>query len=436
MKAREIILLILIVAAGVFLYHAYTGKIDVDIYWDEELFFFFEPYEFEETHEIEPPFPAEINVINRNGEVEIRGTDENRISIILKKKIWRRDEEDAREVANALKMVTERNEMKILFRINREELRRRRFNTYFTVYVPEGIDIKVKNTYGQVKVSNTGNTDIDNPNGKTIVTDVTGTLILKNKYEDVEITNVESDCFVDSHNSDVYINNVGGNTEVIHRYGRVELEDVANNVVVDGSNSEISCKKVGGSVNAKSSYAEVFLRDVGPATVRCSNCDIEIENVREYCDVTDKYGRVEVINLQGDLKIDGKNMSVFGRSISGNSIYISTTYRDIALEEFAGKTEIVHSNGNVFLTPSPLTSPIEVTGNYSDINFFWPEGGRYPFEAQNKGGDIKWELSEELSYEKENGVTVIKAFETQTAYPKIFLSTSHGTIRIDKLVSE
>ena len=73
MKAREIILLILIVAAGVFLYHAYTGTIDLDIYWDEELFFFFEPYEFEETHEIEPPFPAEINVINRNGEVEIQG---------------------------------------------------------------------------------------------------------------------------------------------------------------------------------------------------------------------------------------------------------------------------------------------------------------------------------------------------------------------------
>jgi len=435
MKAREIILLILIVAAGVFLYHAYTGKLDFDIYWDEEFFFFLEPFEFEETHEIEPPFPAEIHVVNRNGEVEIQGTEQNKIFIRLKKKIWRRDEADAQEAADALKMITERDGMKILFRTNREEIRRGRFNTYFTVYVPEGVDIKVKNTYGQVKVSNTGNTDIDNPNGTTIVTEVAGTLTLKNKYEDVEIANVQSDCFVDSNNSDVYISNVGGNAEVRHRYGRVELVDIANNVSVDGSNSDISCKKVGGSVNAESSYAEVFLRDVGPTTVRCSNCDIEIDSAQGYCDVKDSYGRVEVINLEGDLRIDGKNMSVFGRSISGKAITISTTYRDIALEKFAGKTEIIHSNGNIFLTPSPLTYPIEVTGSYSDINLYWPEGEKYPFEAQNKGGDIKWEMPDELSYEKENSVTVIKAFETETANPRIFLSTKYGTIRIEKLVS-
>jgi hypothetical protein len=436
MKAREIILLILIVAAGVFFYHAYTGKLNIDIYWDEDFFFFFEPFEFDETFEMEPPFPAEIHVVNRNGEVEILGTDDNKISIRLTKKIWRRDEEDAREVANTLKLITEKDGMKILFRTNREELRRRRFNTYFTVHVPKGMDIKVKNTYGQVKISNTGNTEIDNPNGTTIVTDVTGTLRLTNKYEDVEITNVDSDCFVDSNNSEVCISNVGGDAEIIHRYGRVEVEDVVNNVVVDGSNSDISCKKVGGSVEAESSYAEVYLRDVGPAKVRCSNCDIEIDGVRDICDIVNKYGRVEVTNLEGDLKIDGKNMSVFGRSITGNSIFVSTTYRDIALEEFTGKTEIIHSNGNIFLTPSPLTSPLEVTGHYSDINLYWPEGGRYPIEAQNKGGDIQWELPEQLSYEKENSVTVIKAFETETLNPRIFLSTKYGTIRIEKLVSE
>jgi hypothetical protein len=436
MKAREIILLILFVAAGVFFYHAYTGKLDLDIWWNEEFFFFFEPFEFEETLEIEPPFPAEIHVVNRNGEVEIQGTDENRISVRLKKKIWRRDEKDARKAANALKLVTERDAMKILFRTNREELRRRRFNTYFTLYIPEGIDISVKNTYGQVKVSNTGNTGIFNPYGTTIVTDVAGTLRLKNKYEDVEVTNVSADCFVDSHNSDVYINGIGGSAEVNHRYGRVEVEDVTENVTVDAHNSDITCKTIAGSVNAESSYAEVFLRDVGPTTVRCSNCDIEIDGVRDSCDIIDKYGRVEVTNLEGDLKIDGKNMSVFGRSISGNSIFVSTTYRDIALEEFTGKTEIIHSNGNIFLTPSPLTSSLDVTGNYSDINLYWPEGGRYPLEAQNRGGDIKWELAEELSYEKENSVTVIKAFESETANPKIFLSTKYGTIRIEKLVSE
>ena len=436
MKAKEIILLLLIIGAGVFLHHAYTGKLDFDIYWDEDIFFFFEPFGFEETHEIEPPFPAEIHVINRNGEVVIQGTDQEKISIRLNKKIWRRDEKEAREVANGLKMITERDEQKILIRTNRDDLRRRRFNTSFTVFIPIGSDVKVRNTYGMVKVANTGNTDIENPNGETIVSDVAGTLTLSNKYENVVITNVASDCIVHSHNSDVRVKNVGGKTEITHRYGRIELEDILGNAVIDGSNSEISCKNVGGSVRAESSYETIYLRDVGPAVVRASNCDVEIERVRESCDVIDTYGRVEVLNMQGNLKIDGKNLSIFGRAIFGERIYMATTYRDIELEDFAANTEIIHSNGKIYLTPAPLTSSLTVKGSYSDIYLFWPKKGRYPVEAQNKGGDIKWELAEELSFHKENGLTIIKAFEREAENPPIFLSTSYGTIKIEELIPQ
>ncbi|MBN1222541.1 MAG: DUF4097 family beta strand repeat protein [Candidatus Aminicenantes bacterium] len=434
MKAKEIILLFLIIAAGVFLYHAYTGKLDFDFYWDEDLFFFFEPIDFEETHEIEPPFPSEIHVINRNGEVDIQGTDGEKIFIRLKKKIWRRDEEEARDVADELKMITERDQQKIVFRTNRDELRRKRFNTTFTVFVPMGTDVKIRNTYGRVKAANTGNTDIENPNGETVVTDISGTLTLDSKYEDIEITDVASNCVIHSHNCDLFLKNVGGSADIKHRYGRIELEDIKHNVTVDGSNSEISCKNVGGSVTAESSYEDILLRDTGPAVVRGSNCNIEVERIRGSCDIIDNYGRVEVSDLQGNLKIDGKNLSVFARSIFGGTIFVSTTYRDIEMEDFAGKTEIVHSNGKIFLTPAPLTSAIEVKGKYSDINLFWPKNGRYPLEAQNKGGDIKWELEEELSYHKENGITIIKAFVSETLNPEILLTTSYGTIRIEELL--
>ena len=67
-----------------------------------------------------------------------------------------------------------------------------------------------------------------------------------------------------------------------------------------------------------------------------------------------------------------------------------------------------------------------------DINFYWPEGGNYPTEAENKGGDIEWKLPYDLSFKKENSVSVIKAFMEETESPMIFLYTTYGTIRFEE----
>ncbi|HDZ26742.1 MAG TPA: hypothetical protein ENH65_09580, partial [Candidatus Aminicenantes bacterium] len=74
MKAKEIILLILIIAVGVTFYHAHTGKIYIDI--DDHIFFDHEKFVYEEFQELEPPFPPQLKVINAHGDIEIQGTDE------------------------------------------------------------------------------------------------------------------------------------------------------------------------------------------------------------------------------------------------------------------------------------------------------------------------------------------------------------------------
>jgi hypothetical protein len=157
-----------------------------------------------------------------------------------------------------------------------------------------------------------------------------------------------------------------------------------------------------------------------------------LEDVKDYCIVGSSYGKVMLTNIQGELKIDGKNTSVYGKTILGDNITIDTTYRDVELADFSGETTILHSNGKILLTPKPLTHPLVVKGKYSDINLYWPVGGNYPTEAENKGGDIEWKLPYELSFKKENSVSMIKAFMEETESPLIFLYTTYGTIRIEE----
>jgi hypothetical protein len=431
MRSKEILFLILLVAAGVFFYHAYTDKLDWEIEWGDDFLFKLEEFDWEESHTIDAPFPHSIHVVNRHGEVKIQGTEEDRIVVTLQKTIRRRTSEEAQDVANTLKMVSEQTDHNIVLTTNRNEFKKKRFRTSFTIFLPESADVTVSNTYGVVEVANTGDTNIHNSYGKVIVSDIDGALTIKNKYDDVDVLNVGADCTIDSNNGSVDVTGVDGTVQIFHRYGNVNLKDITRDAIVDASNTKIFCQNVEGLADVGSTYRNIILTNVGAAKLNGKNCEIDLEGVKSYCVVEGNYNKVMLTNIQGDLKIDGKNTSVYGNTILGDNITIDTTYRDVELKDFSGETTILHSHGKIFLTPKPITLPIVIKGKYSDINLYWPEGGNYPIEAENKGGEIEWKLPYELSFKKENSVSVIKAFMEETDNPLIFLYTTYGTIRIE-----
>ncbi len=433
MRAKEVFFLILIIAVGVFIYYAYTDKFDWEIEWGEDFFFKLEEFEFEESHTIDPPFPHTVHVVNRHGDVTIKGTEEDRIVVNLKKTIRRRTREEAQNVANTLKMIAEQTDNNIILRTNRGEFKKKRFRTSIAISLPEDADVTVSNTYGVVEVANTGGVNIHNAYGKVVVTDVVGALTVKNKYDDVDVQNIGADCTIDSNNASVDVTKVDGTVRVFHRYGDVHLKDITGDAIVDASNTTILCQDVEGLADVGSTYRNIALKDVGAAKVRAKNCEIDLDGVKGYCVIENSYGRVDLVNILGDLKIDGKNTSVYGKTLLGDNITIDTTYRDVELEDFSGETSILHSNGKVLLTPKLLTLPLLVKGKYSDIHLYWPAGGNYPIEAENKGGDIEWKLPYELSFKKENSVSVIKAFMEDTEKSLIFLYTEYGTIRIEEI---
>ena len=432
MKAKEIVLLILIVAAGIFFYHAQTGKIWIDWDWDEGIYFGQDEFVYEETEEIDPPFPPSIRIMNAHGHVEVEGAEQDSISVLMEKRIYRRERRDADKVAQDLHMMVDKEGSSIQISTNRQDFRKRRFRTNFKVMIPANMTVYVKNSYGEVRVIQAGETEIRNPNGRVYAAKITGNLVVDNSYNGVEVENIQGDCRVESRSSDVFVVGVEGNTHIDHRYGKIDLENIGQSVTVEGSNSEIYGENIAGLSDIRTSYRKIDLMDVGPVLIRAKNSRIDIKEAMGSIDIEDNYGKIELFDIRGNLKIDGNNCEVYGNSIVGEIISISTSYRKVEMTGFQGKTEIVHSNGDVILEPLPLTHPIEVRGRYTDIRYYWPSGGRYPFEARTKGGDIQWNVSEGLSHDEENGYKVIKAFETETGKPSVLLNTTYGSIRIEE----
>lgn len=428
MKAKEIILLIVIIFAGVLFHHAYMGKFFFDL--DDEFLFFGEEFIYEESQEFEPPFPSFLQITNAHGDIEIYGTDEEKITVKFQKEIWRRKEKEALEVSDQLRMIIDRNPDMMVIATNRDEFKKRNFRTSFKIYVPAGMDVEVTNTYGEVELSKTGKSMITNRSGEIIATDISGELVIKNSYEDVEVDNVLADCEIESKNSALFLSRVEGKARIIHRYGKVHLEDISQDIEVEASNTSVYGENIKGHSDIKTSYEKITLFNIGPTEIRAHNTSVVVEGATGPLKIEDRYGKVKINNLQGDLLVDGKNLEVEGTSIVGHEINISSSYRDIELSEFSGKTTISLSNGDVMLTPLPLTHSIEVDGHYVDIKFHWPEGEEYPFEAKVKNGDFQWRLPAEFTLQEEDHLSIIKAFLERKEKPSILLSTSYRTIWI------
>ncbi|MGB7296249.1 MAG: hypothetical protein WBC70_11725, partial [Candidatus Aminicenantales bacterium] len=164
MKAKEITLLIFIIAVGVFAYHVQSGKIDIT--WDDVFAFDFNEYVYEETQVIEPPLPASLRVLNAHGRVDVQGVDTDRVTFTFTERIRRQNEEKAREVADELHPVITKDDSAITLTTNRKDFRRRNFETDFRITVPSGMPVEVTNSYGHVRADRVGETMVDNRHGE------------------------------------------------------------------------------------------------------------------------------------------------------------------------------------------------------------------------------------------------------------------------------
>jgi hypothetical protein len=430
MKAKEIILLIFIIAAGVFGYHVQSGKIDVT--WDEIFDFDLNEYTYEETQVIEPPLPASLHVLNAHGQVEVQGTETDSITFTFTEKIRRNNEERAREVADKLRPIITKDDAAVTITTNRSEFKRRNFDTDFRITVPSGMSVEVVNSYGLVRADRVGETMIDNRHGEVSATDIQGGIVIENSYEDIDISGIQSNCTIRSQHADIKARSVEGEVNIENSYGLVDLRGANQRVTITGPHCEILGQELPGPVEVRNTYEKITLLKVGPVRIDGYHSPIEASDMTSDVEIIDTYASVRLASVRGNLRLEGKHVEVTGRDIVGESIYVSSTYEAVNLTDFSGKTTIVLSHGDIALTPLLLTGPLEVRATYSPITLFWPGEERYPFEAQTRSSDIYWQLPGDVTIERTDGLITAKGFSDISDVPHIQLFTTYGDIRVER----
>ncbi len=431
MKAREILLALFIIAVGVIGHYANSGKIGS--FFEGEPFFFMggEEFVFEESLDIPGPLPERLEVDNAHGGVDLQAGTADRITVHLRKSIVRRTKAEAQAVADQLKMTVDRSGGRLVLATNRDTFKRTGFETFFTVTVPSGSAVRVRNSYGPVRVANAGETTIENPHGEVTAEGIAGPLVLSNSYEAVIVRNAAAGVRLTCPHSDLTIETVRGGAFIEHSYGEIGLRDVGGSVVVSGAHSRITGTALPGKIEIGSSYEDISLSETGPVTIRGPHCGITVLKAAGAVDISGPYSRIEARGVAGNLTIDAPNSEVAAADVRAEAIDIATTNQNIGLVGFTGQARIRMAHGELTLEPLELSGQIDVEATYTEILLSWPAGGRAPFEGMSRGGRVFWNLPERPDVNESNGQSLVKAFQSETGRPGVRLSTSYGDIRVE-----
>jgi DUF4097 and DUF4098 domain-containing protein YvlB len=435
MRFREVLLVIVLLAAGFVVYQVQTGNWttwDWTFNEDGEFFGLGKEYAFEETQVFEAPIPSSLEVTNSHGWVEVRGADQETVQLTFQKKIWRREEAEARAIADKLKYKLNRTADRLSFSTNRDEFTKRNFETGFILVVPRRMAVTIENSYGTVKAVAVKEADIRNRHGQVSVSDIEGACTLESSYEDIEAENLKAGCRVINRHADVKVLSVAGELRVDHAYGVVRFEDIGGKVDIVGSHSEVNGRRAQGPVSVETSYERISVTDSGATRVRARHCPVEANDIHGNLDVETTYEPVKATNVQGNLQVTGNNVEVTASLVKGQEISVSTSYQNVDLADFSAKVSVSLRHGGLVLRPLDLKFPVDVRNEYGDIDFYWPAGEASPLEAQSRGGAVKWGLPGTPSLEKTNGTSLVKAFVENAGRPGVFLSTSYGDIRIQE----
>lgn len=431
MKAREVVLLLLIIAAGVLIHQVQEGNLPIIWDLDEGLGWNAEEYRFEETLTVPAPVPAALVVENELGEVEVQGAETETITILLTKRIYRRDEAEARAVAGRLRAVLRREADRVVLSTNRGAFtRRRRFGTDFKIVCPAGTALTIENSHGKVVADGLAALSVTNPHGEVRAGRLAGTAAVVNSYEDVELLDCGADVSVESRHGSVTVRGVKGRLSVRHRFGPLKVEGVAGGVEVDASHVSVTAVDCPAGVGIVDSYEPIRLVRVGAVRVDAGHADIEAETVAGTCWIRGSHARVRLDGVAGAVTVDGRNLALTGRRLDGAGNVISTSYETVDLAGFSGGTSVRFSHGELILAPAALAGPLDVEAEYARVRMTWPAGARHPLEARSKGGRVRWAVDAPFRTET-NGAFVLRAFEDATDRPPVKLATTYEDIVIE-----
>jgi len=377
-----IMLLILIVIVGLAAHHSsdvnWEGMRDQMQIDDDLGGMFGSAFTFDDTMEQQFPAKAGLRVVCDRGAINVTPSDGNTIRVVVHKKLYANNQEDANKYNEGSKPQITVNGTQVLLNGNTNGAGDHAVQTDMDIFVPRDASVDVASKRG-----------------------------------DVSITDRKADVKLTLQKGDITLSDITGGVKMSMDKGSIRASNVTGDVAIDGRVDNVTLEDIKGAVQLNGDFFN----------------DIRLSKITKTVEFKSARSDISLASVAGDLEISGDSLRA--TDVNGPMRFV-TRSKDIHLEGVTGDLQVENANGDIEIHPAnklPVGKML-LTGKHGDITVVLPANAGFQVDATTRKGDITSDFSP-LRNEETNGSSHTTGTIGNGA-TKLQINADTGDIRISK----
>jgi Toastrack DUF4097/LiaF transmembrane domain len=336
---------------------------------------FGQSYNFNDQLEQNFPAGASLKIIDTHGAVSVHASDDNKITVVVRKRVNADSQEDADKYDRESKPTITTIGGLVTVNAAVEAAGDDRVESDLDISVPRKVQVSIAARRGDVNVvGRDGNVDIN------------------------------------AQHSDTSVEDVNGGVKVSQEKGSVKVEQIVGDVHVEGRVNEVSVADVKGAVQLDGEFQESvkLARIAKTVTFKSSRTDMEFSHI------------------EGSLDLDSDELHA--EQITG-PLHLTTRSKNIRLDEVSGDVRLQDDNGAVEVGMRTLGN-IQIDNRNGDVQLSLPDKAGFRLDAHTRDGEIQSEFAElKVNNDEHEGKA---SGSVGNALSHIVLNNEHDGIEIRK----
>jgi hypothetical protein len=336
---------------------------------------FGETYNFDDHLEQDFPAGASLKVLDDHGAVSVNASDDNKITVVVHKRIGAESQSDADKYNGETKP------------------------TLTSIAGLVTLDARV-HAAGDHAVET--NLDISLPRKAAIS--------ITSRRGEVRVVNHDGDLEISAQRADTTAEEITGNVKLNLERSSARLDHITGDVRIEGRLNEVSVSDVKGAAQLDGEFEE----------------SVKVARVSKSVAFKSSRTDMEFSRIDGDLDLDSDDLHA--DQITGPTRLI-TRSKEIRLQDVSGDVRLQDANGGVEVT---MRSPgsVQIDNRQGDIQLSLPEKSGFRVDARTRDGEIQSDFSELKVDNGDHQATATGTVGNGAAH--IVLTNEHAGIEIRK----
>ena len=269
-------------------------------------------YNYDDHLEQDFPAGASLKVIDTRGAVSVHAADDNKITVVVRKRVGAENQTDADKYNGETKPVITGIGGLVTVDAKADGAGDHAVETDLDISVPRKASVTVTSHRGDVRIAGRdGNVDISAQRSDTSVEEVTGSVKISQDRGTVRVQQITGDVHVGNRLNEVSVSDVKGSLQLEGEFQEsVKLERIAKTVTFKSSRTDMEFSRLDGSLELDSDELRAD-QVTGPLHLTTRSKNIRLDSVSGDVRLQDDNGSVEVaMRTVGNVQIDNRNGTV------------------------------------------------------------------------------------------------------------------------------